>query len=496
MVFITFQKAGREMSTLKQLRDDIVSQKANSVDAVKTVFERIDTIEPKIGAYLSLYKEQALKQAEAVDGKIAAGESVGALAGVPIAIKDNMCTTFGATTCASKILENFHAPYNAHVVEKLLAADAVIIGKCNLDEFAMGSSTENSGLKQTKNPWNTTCVPGGSSGGSAAAVAAGLCTAALGSDTGGSIRQPASFCGVVGLKPTYGRVSRYGLVAYGSSLDQIGPLTQDVTDAALMLNVIAGHDQRDSTSIPETQAPVKDCLAELETPIDGLKIATVPHLNAGADESVQKAIAAALEVYKSQGAEIIEIEMPHFDYAISAYYVIATAEASSNLARFDGVHYGYRSSQANDYVEVYSKSRDEAFGQEVKRRIMLGTYALSSGYYDAYYLKALKVRNLIRQDFTKAFEQADCLMLPVSPTTAFKIGEKTDDPLQMYLADVYTIAVNLAGVPGISIPCGFDEKKLPVGLQIISTPFSEDKLLRIARMHEKQTDWHTKKPNV
>jgi len=484
------------METLKKLRDRIASGQMKSFEAASAVFGRIEAVEPKVGAYVSLYKEQALKQAEAVDAKIAAGQTVGALAGVPIAIKDNMCTAFGATTCASKILENFHAPYNAHVVEKLLAADAVIVGKCNMDEFAMGSSTENSGLKQTFNPWDPSCVPGGSSGGSAAAVAAGLCSGALGSDTGGSIRQPASFGGVVGLKPTYGRVSRYGLVAYGSSLDQIGPLTQDVTDAALLLNVIAGHDERDSTSVPQDKAPVKDYLADLETPVEGLKIATVPHLNAGAAASVQKAITAALEIYNAQGAEIVEIEMPHFDYAISAYYVIATAEASSNLARFDGVHYGYRSPDANDYVEVYSKSRDEAFGMEVKRRIMLGTYALSSGYYDAYYLKALKVRNLIRQDFTKAFQQADCLMMPVSPTTAFKVGEKTDDPLQMYLADVYTIAVNLAGVPGISIPCGFDENNLPIGLQIISGPFTEDRLLRIARMYEKQTDWHTKKPNI
>ena len=484
------------MSSAKQLRDKIVAGDVKSVDAVKVVFDRIEAIEPKVGAYLSLYKEQAMEQAKQVDAKIAAGESVGALAGVPVAIKDNMCTTFGATSCASKILENFHAPYNAHVVEKLQAADAVIIGKCNLDEFAMGSSTENSGLKKTFNPWNTEHVPGGSSGGSAAAVAAGLCSVSLGSDTGGSIRQPASFCGVVGLKPTYGRVSRYGLVAYGSSLDQIGPLAQDVTDAALMLNVIAGHDERDSTSIPETDAPLKDYLAELETPIEGLRIATVPQLNAGADAEVRKALEDALEVYKSLGAVVVEIEMPHFDYAISAYYVIATAEASSNLARYDGVHYGHRSPDAKDYVEVYSKSRDEAFGAEVKRRIMLGTYALSSGYYDAYYLKALKVRNLIRQDFTKAFEEADCLMLPVSPTTAFKIGEKTDDPLQMYLADVYTIAVNLAGIPGISIPCGFDEKNLPIGLQILSGPFTEDKLLRIARMYEKQTDWCTHKPEL
>jgi aspartyl-tRNA(Asn)/glutamyl-tRNA(Gln) amidotransferase subunit A len=484
------------MDTLKQLRDNIVAGEVKSVDAVKAVFDRIGKIEPKVGAYLSLYSDQAVEQAKAVDAKIAAGEIVGALAGVPIAIKDNMCTTFGATTCGSKILENFHAPYNAHVVEKLQAADAVIVGKCNMDEFAMGSSTENSGLKQTFNPWDTSRVPGGSSGGSAAAVAAGLCSGALGSDTGGSIRQPASFCGVVGLKPTYGRVSRYGLVAYGSSLDQIGPLTQDVTDAALVLKVIAGHDERDSTSVPETKAPTPDYLEHLETLMEGLKIATVPHLNKGADASVQKALQAALEMYKSLGAKIVEIEMPHVDYAIGAYYVIATAEASSNLARFDGVHYGYRSKNANDYIEVYSKSRDEAFGMEVKRRIMLGTYALSSGYYDAYYLKALKVRNLIRQDFTKAFEQADCLMMPVSPTTAFKIGEKTDDPLQMYLADIYTIAVNLAGVPGISIPCGFDESNLPIGLQIISGPFTEDKLLRIARMYEKQTDWHTKKPKL
>lgn len=484
------------MDTVKHLRDQIAAGDVKSADAVTAVFDRIKKYEPAIGAFLSLYQDRALEQAGKVDKKIAAGEAVGSLAGVPIAIKDNMCTTFGATTCASKILENFHAPYNAHVVEKLNAADAVIIGKTNMDEFAMGSSTENSGLKQTVNPWDTSRVPGGSSGGSAAAVAAGLCCGALGSDTGGSIRQPASFCGVVGLKPTYGRVSRYGLVAYGSSLDQIGPLTQDVTDAALMLNVIAGHDERDSTSVSETMAPVPDYLARLETPIEKLRIATVPHLNKGADTSVQKAIQNALEVYRSLGAQIIEIDMPHFEYAISAYYVIATAEASSNLARFDGVHYGYRSKNAQDYVEVYSKSRDEAFGQEVKRRIMLGTYALSSGYYDAYYLKALKVRNLIRSDFTKAFEQADCLMLPVSPTTAFKIGEKTVDPLQMYLADIYTIAVNLAGVPGISIPCGFDEKNLPIGLQIISGPFSEDKLLRIARMHEKQTDWNRQKPNI
>jgi aspartyl-tRNA(Asn)/glutamyl-tRNA(Gln) amidotransferase subunit A len=393
-------------------------------------------------------------------------------------------------------LENFHGPYNATAVEKLLAADAVIVGKTNMDEFAMGSSTENSGLKRTVNPWDTSRVPGGSSGGSTAAMAAGMCFAALGSDTGGSIRQPASFCGVVGLKPTYGRVSRYGLVAYGSSLDQIGPVTRTVGDCALMLNVIAGHDPADSTSVDEKRAPVVDYLEKLDEPVEGLKIAVVPAFNAGADEQVLKAIGEAIDVYSNLGAEVIEVEMPHLDYAIAAYYVIATAEASSNLARYDGVHYGHRTENPADYVEVYSKSRQEAFGKEVKRRIMLGTYALSSGYYDAYYLKALKVRNLIRADFVRAFEQCDCIMMPVAPTTAFKIGEKVDDPLQMYLSDIYTIAANLAGVPGISIPCGFDGTGLPIGLQILGPAFAEDSLLQIASMFEKVTDWHTKRPSV
>jgi aspartyl-tRNA(Asn)/glutamyl-tRNA(Gln) amidotransferase subunit A len=482
------------VQTATQLRNTIASGKCSSVEAVREYLGRIERYNPALRAYLSLFAEKALDDAAGVDKKIAAGQSVGPLAGVPIAVKDNMCTTFGTTSCGSKILKNFHAPYNAHVVEQLLAADAVIIGKTNLDEFAMGSSTENSGFGPTANPWDISRVPGGSSGGSAAAVAAGLCTAALGSDTGGSIRQPASFCGITGLKPTYGRVSRYGLVAYGSSLDQIGPMTQDITDAALMMNIIAGHDRRDSTSVPETMAPKPDYLAGLDRPIEGLKIAVVPQLNAGADAAVRNAVEAGLRVYQSLGAKIIEIAMPHFDYAIAAYYVIATAEASSNLARYDGVHYGHRSNSANDYIEVYSKSRDEAFGSEVKRRIMLGTFALSSGYYDAYYLKALKVRTLIRQDFLNAFQQADCLMLPVSPTTAFKIGEKTDDPLQMYLADVYTIAVNLAGLPGLSIPCGFDDKSLPIGLQIITGPFTEDILLRIGQMFQSATDWHKRKP--
>ncbi len=480
----------------KELRDEIAGGRIKNIAATEAVFETIEKYEPVVGAYITTYRDRALKTAAEVDKRIAGGEAVGELAGVPIAVKDNMCTIFGATTCASKILENFHAPYNATVVEKLLSADAIIVGKTNMDEFAMGSSTENSGLKQTVNPWDTERVPGGSSGGSAAAVAARLCFAALGSDTGGSIRQPASFCGVVGLKPTYGRVSRFGLVAYGSSLDQIGPITRTVADSALMMNVIAGHDPADSTSVDEAAAPVCDYLEKLDEPIDKLKIAIVPEFVTGADKQVQKALTESIDVYKQLGAEIIEIDMPHLDYAIAAYYIIATAEASSNLARYDGVHYGHRSEKAGDYIEVYSKSRAEAFGKEVKRRIMLGTYALSSGYYDAYYLKALKVRNLIRGDFASAFEKCDCIMMPVSPTPAFKIGEKIDDPLKMYLSDIYTIAVNLAGVPGISIPCGFDEKGLPIGLQILSPAFSEDKLLRIARMFEAKTEWYKKKPGI
>jgi len=480
----------------KELRGKIVSRWASSAEVTSAVFDRIERHEPVLGAFISTYRDEALGAAANVDKRVASGEPVGPLAGVPVAIKDNMCTTFGATTCGSKILANFHAPYNATAVEKLLAADAVIVGKTNMDEFAMGSSTETSGLQRTVNPWDTSRVPGGSSGGSAAAVAAGLCYAALGSDTGGSIRQPAGFCGVVGLKPTYGRVSRFGLVAYGSSLDQIGPITQTVADAALLLNVIAGHDPADSTSVDEAVAPVPDYLEQLDEPIRHLRIGLVPQFTAGAEESVRDALAAAIEAYRKLGAEIVEVQMSHLDYAIAAYYVIATAEASSNLARYDGVHYGYRSERAADYVQVYTKSRAEAFGKEVKRRIMLGTYALSSGYYDAYYLKALKVRNLIRCDFTQAFEKCDCVMMPVSPTTAFKIGEKIDDPLTMYLSDIYTIAANLAGIPAASIPCGFDAGSLPIGLQILAPAFQEENLLRIARMFEAQTDWHRRKPSL
>jgi aspartyl-tRNA(Asn)/glutamyl-tRNA(Gln) amidotransferase subunit A len=480
----------------RALRDAIARREVTSVSATEAVFAAIQKHNTTIGAYLTLCKDTALLHAAQVDSQLAAGKTCGTLAGIPIAVKDNICTSFGATGCGSKMLQNFHAPYDATVIERLSAAGAVIVGKTNMDEFAMGSSTENSGLGKTVNPWDVERVPGGSSGGAAAAVAARLAFAAIGSDTGGSIRQPASFCGVMGLKPTYGRVSRYGLVAYGSSLDQIGPLARSVGDVALILNVIAGHDPRDSTSVKPDLAPVPDYMAELEKPVQGLRIAVVPEFNAGASTEVRAAIAAAIDSYRKAGAEVVEISMPHFEYSIATYYIIATAEASSNLARYDGVHYGYRSKDAGDYVEMYARSRAEAFGSEVKRRIMLGTYVLSSGYYDAYYLKALKVRNLIRQDFQSAFAKADCLMMPVSPTTAFKLGEKTDDPLQMYLADIYTIAANLAGVPGISIPCGFDGKGLPVGLQILGPAFSEAKMLRIARMFEARTDHHTKSPAI
>lgn len=481
-----------EHLTALELREKITQRQLTCRQVVEWTLDRISRLDKPIGSYISVLPDYALRQADRIDAQIAAGQPVGALAGVPIAVKDNLCTDFAATTCGSKILEQFNPPYNAFIVQRLLGADAIVVGKTNMDEFAMGSSTENSGLKKTVNPWNYQHVPGGSSGGSAAAMAASLCAAAIGSDTGGSIRQPASFCGVTGLKPTYGRVSRYGLVAYGSSLDQIGPITKTVKDAALLMNVIAGHDPQDSTSV--STAAVLDYLNAIDKPIDSLKIAVVPALLEGAQPEVRTAVDEALRLYTQAGAKLVEVQLPHFDYSIAAYYVIATAEASSNLARFDGCHYGHRSSAAQDYIQVYSRSRAEGFGAEVKRRIMLGTFALSSGYYDAYYLKALKVRNLIRQDFVKVFEQADCLMMPVSPTTAFKVGEKTSDPLQMYLADIYTIGVNLAGVPALSIPCGFDNANLPIGLQIIASPFQEDKLLRIAEMFERQTDFHSRQP--
>lgn len=479
------------------IRDRIASGAVKSVEAVNAVFDLIEQRDGTLGTYISTFRDTALERAAAVDKAIAAGQDAGSLAGVPVAVKDNICMKTGKTTCSSKMLESFKAPYNAHVIEKLEAAGAIIIGKCNMDEFAMGSSCENSSLKQTVNPWDTTRVPGGSSGGPAAAVAADLCYASLGSDTGGSIRLPAAFCGVVGLKPTYGRVSRYGLVAYGSSLDQIGPFTRTVGDCGLMMNVLAGHDERDSTSIAENDVAVPDYLAELDTPIAGLRIGVAKEFFEveGLEPEVEKAVRDALKIYQDLGASLVEVSLPHLQYAIATYYLVATAEASSNLARYDGVHYGHRTANPKDYIDVYCSSREQGFGDEVKRRIMLGTYALSAGYYDAYYLKALKVRNLIRRDFVQAFEQVDCLMCPTSPEPAFKIGEKTDDPLKMYLSDIYTIAVNLAGMPGISIPCGLSGENLPLGLQIITPAFTEDKLLRIAKMYEQETDWHQQKPS-
>lgn len=473
---------------------DIREKKRSAKQAAQHALDAIETRNGQIGAFLSYDRERAVNLAGQIDARLAKGETVGPLAGLPVAVKDNMCTTFGATTCGSKILQNFQAPYDAHVIERINDAGAIIVGKTNLDEFAMGSSTENSGLGLTHNPWKPDHVPGGSSGGSAAAVAADLVPVALGSDTGGSIRQPASFCGVTGLKPTYGRVSRYGLVAYGSSLDQIGPITHDVRDAALLMNVIAGHDPRDSTSVDRD---VPDYIAALDAPFDLSKTrigVAAEYFGQGLDAEVKAAVQAAIQTYRDNGAEIIEIHLPHMDYAIACYYLIATAEASSNLARYDGVHYGHRTARPKDFIDMYSSSREEGFGDEVKRRIMLGTYALSSGYYDAYYLKALKVRTLIRRDFEKALETVDVIACPASPTPAFAIGAKTADPLAMYLADIYTISANLAGIPGISIPCGLTAGGLPIGLQLMGAHFDEQRLLQIAHAYQQMTDFHTRRP--
>ena len=481
-----------EPDTLIGAREAVRTRRVSAVELVQRALERIDRVEPRVQAFLSVQRERALEGARAVDQ----GKVMGELAGVPIAVKDNLCTTFGATTCASRMLENFHAPYDATAVKRLEAAGAIIIGKTNLDEFAMGSSTENSAFKVTRNPWDDQRVPGGSSGGSAAALAAGMCSGAIGSDTGGSVRQPAALCGVVGMKPTYGRVSRYGLVAYASSLDQVGPFGRTVSDASLLLKVIAGHDPKDSTCVNE---PVPDYLATIEQPVQGLRIGIAKEYAnaAGLDPQVKGAVEKAVEVYRGLGATIVDVSLPHTDYGIAAYYVIAPSEASSNLARYDGVHYGHRTKEpVNDIIELFSKSRAEGFGEEVQRRIMIGTYALSSGYYDAYYLSALRVRALIKRDFDRAFEKCDVICCPTSPTAAFRIGEKSGDPLQMYLTDVFTVTCNIAGIPGISIPCGFTSgtRLLPIGLQLLGPTFSEEKLFRIARMYERATDWHTKRP--
>jgi len=448
--------------------------------------------DPQIRAFLQVDETTALEQARSVDAKRKRGEALGLLAGLPVAVKDVLCVKDQPTTCGSKLLEHFRPPYDAHVITRLRQADAVLLGKTNMDEFAMGSSTENSAFQVTRNPWDLERIPGGSSGGSAAAVAAGETPLALGSDTGGSIRQPASLCGVVGMKPTYGRVSRFGLVAFASSLDQVGPFARDVSGAALLLEAIAGHDPRDSTSVDK---PVPAYSKSVDQPVKPLTIG-VPkeYFGSGMDAEVEQNVRSALKVYAQLGATIKDVSLPNSPFAVAVYYLIATAEASSNLARYDGVHYGHRAKQFANLIDMYSRSRGEGFGAEVKRRIMLGTYALSSGYKDAYYVKALKVRRLIKEDFDRAFAECDVIMGPTSPMPAFRIGERIDDPLAMYLVDIYTISCNLAGLPGISIPCGFTTAGLPIGLQILAPPFEEDKLLRVARMHEHATDWHMHRP--
>lgn len=480
--------------TALQIKEKILSREIQATELVGKIFEWIKDIEPNVQAFITINEKEALEKASEVDNKIANRQKVGLLAGIPIAVKDNICTKNLTTTCASKILQNFIPPYDAFVVKRLKEEDAIIIGKTNLDEFAMGSSTENSGYKITRNPWNHECVPGGSSGGSAAAVAADFSFLALGSDTGGSVRQPAALCGVVGIKPTYGRVSRYGLIAFGSSLDQIGTFTKDVKDAALLLQVIAGYDSYDSTS---AQVSIPDYLHGIDLGVKGLRIGIPKEYFAGAlNAEVSKAVKDALKLYEKLGATVVGISLPHTEYAVAVYYIVANAEASSNLARYDGVRYGYRTGESHGIIDMYCRTRSEGFGNEVKRRIMLGNYALSSGYYDAYYLKASKVRNLIKNDFDVAFEKVDCIMCPTSPVPAFKIGERANNPLEMYLSDIYTIPANLAGIPGISIPCGFSETGLPIGMQILAKHFEEKKILQIAYAFERETDFHLKKPSL
>ncbi|WAM35575.1 Asp-tRNA(Asn)/Glu-tRNA(Gln) amidotransferase subunit GatA [Caldicellulosiruptor acetigenus] len=461
-------------------------------EVVESVLERIKQVEDKVKSYITITEEQALENAKKIDEKIAKGEQVGSLYGLPIALKDNLCTDGIKTTCASKILYNFVPPYDATVVKKLKENDMTLLGKLNMDEFAMGSSTENSAFHTTRNPWDLERVPGGSSGGSAAAVAADEAFFTLGSDTGGSIRQPASLCGVVGMKPTYGRVSRFGLVAFASSLDQIGPLTKDVEDCAIAMNIICGHDPYDATSAP---IEVPDFTKALKNDVKGLKIG-VPreYMEKGVNDEVKKAVEKALELLKSLGAQYEEFSIPIVEYALPTYYIIASSEASSNLARYDGIKYGYRTQNYDDLIDLYKKTRSEGFGAEVKRRIMLGTYALSAGYYDAYYKKGLQVRTLIKRAFDEAFQKYDVIITPTSPTTAFKIGERVSNPLEMYMSDICTVPVNIAGLPAISIPCGFDSKGLPIGLQIIGKAFDEQTILRVAYTYEQNSGYRNLKP--
>ncbi len=481
-------------ATTEELLGKLNSGEISSRELTTAYLDRIEAVDSRVKAFVHVDRNKVIADAEAIDAKRKQGAKVGKLAGLPVAVKDVLCTKGEPTTCCSKMLKNFIAPYDAHVITRLREADAVMIGRTNMDEFAMGSSTENSAFQTTCNPWDLERAPGGSSGGSAAAVSAGMAPLSLGSDTGGSIRQPASFCGVVGMKPTYGRVSRYGLVAFASSLDQVGPFGNDVYGTALLSEVLCGHDSRDSTSV---DLPTPDLTTNLQQPLKGLRIGIArEHFAEGLNSEVEATVRKSLDVYKSLGAEIREISLPHSKYAVAAYYIIAPSEASSNLARYDGVHYGHRAESFENMIDMYSSSRGEGFGSEVKRRIMLGTYALSAGYYDAYYLKALKVRRLIREDFDKAFQDVDLIASPASPDPAFKIGEMADDPLAMYLSDIYTISANLAGLPGISIPAGFSSSGLPIGLQLQAPAFEEERLLRAARMFEKETDWHLKRPKL
>jgi aspartyl-tRNA(Asn)/glutamyl-tRNA(Gln) amidotransferase subunit A len=508
-----------------QLLADLQAGRTTSVELTQACLDQINRHDPQVQAFVRLdgqkaLQQRALERAADVDGRRRAGKPLGRLAGLPVALKDLLCTAGDVTTCASRMLENFVPPYDATVVARLRAADAVFIGKTNLDEFAMGGSNENSAFQTTRNPWDLERIPGGSSGGSAAAVAARMAPLAVGTDTGGSIRQPAGLCGITGLKPTYGRVSRYGLVAFASSLDQIGPMARTAEDAALLLEVMAGHDPLDSTSV---NAPVPAYSQTVGQPLAGLKLGLVrEHFGEGLDAEVEAAVREAVRVYESLGAKVREVSLPHGKYGVAVYYVIAPCEASSNLARYDGVHYGHRTEAKkmlsdlaeerarlekagdaralatldNPLVRLYRQSRAEGFGPEVKRRIMLGTYALSAGYYDAYYLKALKVRRLIRNDYDAAFQEVDLIAGPVTATPAFKIGEKSADPLSMYLVDLYTVSANLAGIGGIAFPCGFSSGGLPIGLQLQGAPFQEERLLRAAHMFQKATDWHTRSPRL
>jgi aspartyl-tRNA(Asn)/glutamyl-tRNA(Gln) amidotransferase subunit A len=486
-------------SSLKQLGAALRARKISSVELTQSYLDRITRLNPELNAYITVNPEISLAQARAADQRIAAGDS-SPLAGIPIAQKDIFCAKGWLTTCGSKMLHNFVSPYDAHIIAQFNDAGAVNLGKTNMDEFAMGSSNETSHYGPVKNPWDATRVPGGSSGGTAAAVAARLCAAATGTDTGGSIRQPAALCGVSGLKPTYGVCSRYGMIAFASSLDQAGPMGRSAEDLALLLNTMAGFDERDSTSL---QRETEDYTRELNKQVDGDKPLTGLRIGlpkeffaAGMGSDVAKAVEAAIAEYKKLGASVVEISLPNSKLSVPVYYVLAPAEASSNLSRFDGVRYGFRAESYADLTDMYEQTRARGFGEEVKRRIMIGTYVLSHGYYDAYYIKAQKIRRLIAQDFTEAFRRCDVIMGPTSPTTAFKLGEKGDDPVQMYLSDIYTIAVNLAGLPGMSIPCGFGDNNMPVGLQVIGNYFDEARMLNVAHQYQLATDWHSRAPRA